>query len=355
MATRLVTVRSMRCRLCLGCDTLKNPFERLVTQQQSRGMVCDTVNVQQTSSNKRQGICTCRDGDLLLPTKQRVQKYPSIFDSQKSTWPHTLVSGLPFGFFLFPPSRSYRSLSTVPNGAKWEELDVGDADNAMMSTSSLRSFMQTCAKWEDLGVHEVGYHMMQTTLPNLNYMDSRKDLIEDVWYPYRLIAYTTGIRDQAIQVDMRSRILPQTPYLSVNNVNRFLSARVVSLAGLQIWVHVCRIMAPPVGDFLKADMSLCLLPSSTTFSLHMSCFLLSYSWLALEAAVFQLHPQTLEWNMSYPNFLHRVSEADECDVQPFSVVGSLRAGGRGLDTELGTLVVVRREFTDPSGRYLATS
>ncbi|KAH9018293.1 hypothetical protein EDB85DRAFT_1897239 [Lactarius pseudohatsudake] len=320
----------------------KSSFERLVTQQRSRGMVRDTVNTSEGAnkpqpSNKRQGICTCRDGDLLLPTKQRVQKYPSVFDPQKSTWPHTLVSGLPFGFFLFPPSRSYRSLSTVPNGAKWEDLDVGDADNAMMSTSSLRSFMQTCAKWEDLGVHEVDYHMMQTTLPNLNYMDSRKDLIEDVWYPYRLIAYTTGIRDQAIQVDMRSRILPQTPYLSVNDVNRFLSARVVSLAGLQIWVRA-------LGSLHYLQPTSSTSPDS------------SYT----EAAVFQLHPQTLEWNMSYPNFLRRVSEADECDVQarhhckvllgdrPFSVVGSLRAGGRGL-------VVVRREFTDPSGRYLATS
>ncbi|KAH9172400.1 hypothetical protein EDB89DRAFT_1906255 [Lactarius sanguifluus] len=104
---------------------------------------------------------------------------------------------------------------------------------ARSSTSSLRSLMQTCAKWEDLGVHEVDNHMMQqTTLPNLNYMDSRKDLIEDV------CSQSTGIRNQTIQVDMRSHILPQTPYLSVNNVNRFLSARVVSLAGLRNWASL---------------------------------------------------------------------------------------------------------------------
>ncbi|KAH9177895.1 hypothetical protein EDB89DRAFT_1901995 [Lactarius sanguifluus] len=190
----------------------------------------------------------------------------------------------------YSSSLAHRSLSFAPNGAKWEDLDVGDADDAIVvsrgcranyspqpnymdsqndvalvvnflywvdllysagtlqadmrfrflsaqvaslarsSTSSLRSLMQTCAKWEDLGVHEVDNHMMQqTTLPNLNYMDSRKDLIEDV------CSQSTGIRNQTIQVDMRSRILPQTPYLSVNNVNRFLSARVVSLAGLQNW------------------------------------------------------------------------------------------------------------------------
>ncbi|KAH9032127.1 hypothetical protein EDB85DRAFT_2073966 [Lactarius pseudohatsudake] len=102
----------------------------------------------------------------------------------------------------------------------------------------------------------------QTTPPNPNYMDGQNDV---AWLC--LIVF----RDQTIQVDIRSRILPQTPYLSVNNINRFLSARVVSLAGLQNWVRVSRIMAPP-NYVLK----------------------------------------TLEWNM--------ISEADEYDVQARTVV-----------------------------------
>jgi hypothetical protein len=68
-------------------------------------------------------------------------------------------------------------------------------------------------------------------------MDSQKDL---AWK-------TRGIlTDWLIQVHTRFRLLPETLYLAVNVIDRFLSARVVSLAKLQLVGITCMLLAAKV-------------------------------------------------------------------------------------------------------------
>jgi len=65
-------------------------------------------------------------------------------------------------------------------------------------------------------------------------MDSQKDL---AWKMRGILT------DWLIQVHTRFRLLPETLYLAVNIIDRFLSARVVSLAKLQLVGIMCMFLA----------------------------------------------------------------------------------------------------------------
>jgi hypothetical protein len=113
------------------------------------------------------------------------------------------------------------------------------------------------------------------------------------------------LNDWLIEVHTQFRLLPETLFLAINIIDRFLSVRVVSLAKLQLVGITClfmsckfeEIMSPSVKSFLKSA------DSSYTES------------EILQAERYVL--KSLDWNMSYPNpvhFLRRVSKADEYDV-----------------------------------------
>ena len=132
-------------------------------------------------------------------------------------------------------------------------------------------------------------------------MDSQKDL---AWKMRGILT------DWLIQVHTRFRLLPETLYLAVNIIDRFLSARVVSLAKLQLVGITCMFLAAKVEEIVA--------PSATNF---LYCADSSYT----EAEILQAEKyilKTLEWNMGYPNpinFLRRVSKADEYNVQARTV------------------------------------
>ncbi|KAF8273709.1 cyclin-like protein [Lactarius quietus] len=176
-----------------------------------------------------------------------------------------------------------------PDGAEWEDLDAEDADDPMMVSEYVNEI------FEYLKVVE------QITLPNPNYMDSQKDL---AWKMRGILT------DWLIQVHMRFRLLPETLYLAVNIIDRFLSARVVSLAKLQLVGITCMFLAAKVEEIVA--------PSAVNF---LYCADSSYT----EAEILQAEKyilKTLEWNMGYPNpihFLRRVSKADEYNVQARTV------------------------------------
>jgi G2/mitotic-specific cyclin 1/2 len=133
-------------------------------------------------------------------------------------------------------------------------------------------------------------------MPNPNYMESQKELA------WKMRGIPT---DWLVQVHLRFRLLPETLFLCVNIIDRFLSARVVSLAKLQLVGITClflaakteEIVAPGVGHFLSVADS-----SYTENEI-------------LQAERYVL--KTLDWNLSYPNpvhFLRRVSKADDYNV-----------------------------------------
>ncbi|GLB39108.1 putative cyclin family protein [Lyophyllum shimeji] len=172
-----------------------------------------------------------------------------------------------------------------PEGSQWDDLDADDADDPLMVSEY---------------VVEIFNYMKQielTTMPNPNYMESQKEL---AWKMRGILT------DWLIQVHVRFRLLPETLFLCVNIIDRFLSARVVSLAKLQLVGVTCM--------FIAAKFEEVVAPSVTHF---LMCADSSYT----ESEILQAERyilKTLDWNLSYPNpvhYLRRASKADDYNVK----------------------------------------
>ncbi|GBE87395.1 hypothetical protein SCP_1100710 [Sparassis crispa] len=172
-----------------------------------------------------------------------------------------------------------------PNGKEWKDLDAEDEDDPLMVSEYVAEIFEYLKQVE------------QTTMPNPNYMENQKDL---AWKMRGILT------DWLIQVHARFKLLPETLFLCVNIIDRFLSARVVSLAKLQLVGITCMFVAAKVEEIVA--------PSATNF---LYCADSSYSeHEILQAERYVL--KTIEWNLSYPNpihFLRRISKADDYNVQ----------------------------------------
>ncbi|KAG1807242.1 cyclin-like protein [Suillus variegatus] len=174
-----------------------------------------------------------------------------------------------------------------PNGDKWGDLDAEDFDDPLMVSEY---------------VVEIFKYMKQTeliTLPNPKYMASQKEL---AW-------------------SMRGILL---------DWQVFLSARVVSLAKLQLMGITCLSIASKVGEIVA--------PSISHF-LH--CVDSSYTESNILLAERYIL-KTIDWNLSYPNpmhFLRRTRKSDDHD-------------GKTLEWQLlatpPSLVLLRRPGRDTS-------
>jgi G2/mitotic-specific cyclin 2 len=134
-------------------------------------------------------------------------------------------------------------------------------------------------------------------MPNPNYMESQKEL---AWKMRGILT------DWLIQVHVRFRLLPETLFLCVNIIDRFLSARVVSLAKLQLVGVTCMFIAAKFEEICAPSVTHFLMCADSTYT----------ESEILQAERYVL--KTLDWNMSYPNpvhYLRRVSKADEYNVQ----------------------------------------
>jgi hypothetical protein len=134
-------------------------------------------------------------------------------------------------------------------------------------------------------------------MPNPDYMESQHDL---AWKMRGILT------DWLIQVHVRFHLLPETLFLCVNIIDRFLSLRVVSLAKLQLVGITCMFIAAKFEEIVS--------PSVKHF---LYCADASYT----ESEILQAERyvlKTLDWNLSYPNpvhYLRRVSKADDYDVK----------------------------------------
>ena len=81
------------------------------------------------------------------------------------------------------------------------------------------------------------HYFQQTTMPNPNYMENHKGLAWKMW---------EILMDWLIQIHSRFKLMPETLFLCVNLIVRFLSARVVSLAKLQLVGVTCMFIAAKV-------------------------------------------------------------------------------------------------------------
>jgi G2/mitotic-specific cyclin 1/2 len=113
------------------------------------------------------------------------------------------------------------------------------------------------------------------------------------------------LTDWLVQIHVRFRLLPETLFLAVNIIDRFLSARVVSLAKLQLVGITCLFIAAKTEEIVSPGVSHFLSVADSTYT----------ESEILQAERYVL--KTLDWNLSYPNpvhFLRRVSKADDYNV-----------------------------------------
>jgi len=150
-----------------------------------------------------------------------------------------------------------------------------------------------------------------TTLPNPDYMASQKEL---AWSMRGILL------DWLVQVHARFRLLPETLFLCVNIIDRFLSARVVSLAKLQLVGITCLFISSKVEEIVAPSVSHFLHCADSSYT--ESEILLAERYVL----------KTIDWNLSFPNpmhFLRRISKADDYDLKS-------RTMGKYL-LEVGTL------------------
>ncbi|KAJ1950368.1 G2/mitotic-specific cyclin [Linderina macrospora] len=171
----------------------------------------------------------------------------------------------------------------------WDDLDGDDKDDPMMVSEYI----------DDI----IGYlkEIEPRSMPDSAYMDKQMDL---TWDMRRALVIWI------IQIHYHFRMLPETLFLAVNLIDRFLSKRLVSVTKLQLVGIAGLIIAskyegpetPDIKDFLY----LC----ANTYTRK--------DILAMESSILQV----LGHDMSYPNpmtFLRRVSKAEQYNVQSRTV------------------------------------
>ncbi|GES61604.1 G2/M-specific cyclin NimE [Aspergillus terreus] len=175
------------------------------------------------------------------------------------------------------------ALGKLPPGV--EDLDAEDLDDPLMAAEYVVEIFDYLADLE------------LETLPNPHYIDHQPDL---EWKMRGILV------DWLIEVHTRFRLLPETLFLAVNIIDRFLSAEVVALDRLQLVGVAAMFIASKYEEVLSPHVANFSHVADETFT--------DKEILDAERHILA----TLEYNMSFPNpmnFLRRISKADNYDIQ----------------------------------------
>lgn len=165
------------------------------------------------------------------------------------------------------------------------DLDQEDFDDPLMTAEYVVEIFEYLKELE------------LTTAPNPDYIDHQDDL---EWKMRGILV------DWLIEVHTRFRLLPETLFLAVNIIDRFLSAEVVALDRLQLVGVTAMFIASKYEEVLSPHVANFSHVADETFS--------DKEILDAERHVLA----TLDYNLSYPNpmnFLRRISKADNYDVE----------------------------------------
>ena len=171
----------------------------------------------------------------------------------------------------------------APSGVP--DLDADDGDDPLMVAEYV---------WDIFGYM---YELEETTMANPDYMDQQDGL---EWHLRGVLV------DWLIEVHQRFHLLPETLFLAVNIIDRFLSMKVVQLDKLQLVGVTAMFIASKYEEVLS--------PHVQNFK-HVADDGFSEEEI-LGAERYMLG--VLQFNLSYPNplnFLRRISKADNYDVQ----------------------------------------
>ncbi|KIV80000.1 hypothetical protein PV11_07535 [Exophiala sideris] len=165
------------------------------------------------------------------------------------------------------------------------DLDAEDIDDPSMCAEYVREIFEYYRALEDV------------TAPNPTYMDHQDDL---EWKMRGILI------DWLIEVHTRFRLLPETLFLAVNIVDRFLSQKVVPLDKLQLVGITAMFIASKYEEVLSPHVGNFVHVADDGFTVDE----------VLSAERYTL--STLKYDLSYPNpmnFLRRISKADNYDIQ----------------------------------------
>ncbi|KAI9849486.1 MAG: G2/mitotic-specific cyclin [Sclerophora amabilis] len=149
-------------------------------------------------------------------------------------------------------------------------------------------------------VNEIFEHLKvleEATLPNPDYMEHQEDL---EWKMRGILV------DWLIEVHTRFHLLPETLFLAVNIIDRFLSSKVVQLDRLQLVGVTAMFIASKYEEVLSPHVANFRHVADDGFS--------EQEILSAERYVLS----ALNYDLSYPNpmnFLRRISKADNYDIQ----------------------------------------
>lgn len=149
-------------------------------------------------------------------------------------------------------------------------------------------------------VHEIFDYMKQleiATMPNPDYMSNQGEL---EWKMRGILV------DWLLEVHTRFRLLPETLFLAVNIIDRFLSNKVVQLDRLQLVGVTAMFIASKYEEVLSPHVQNFVHVADDGFD---EAEILSAERFVLSA---------LDYDLSYPNpmnFLRRISKADNYDIQ----------------------------------------
>ena len=166
-----------------------------------------------------------------------------------------------------------------------EDLDKEDLDDPLMVAEYVVEIFDYLKKLEI------------ATKPNAEYMEHQEDL---EWKMRGILV------DWLIEVHTRFHLLPETLFLAVNIIDRFLSTKVVQLDRLQLVGVTAMFIASKYEEVLS--------PHVANFRHVADDGFTEAEILSAERYVLQ----ALNWDLSYPNpmnFLRRISKADNYDIQ----------------------------------------
>ena len=166
-----------------------------------------------------------------------------------------------------------------------QDLDLEDADDPLMVAEYVVEIFDYLKVLEEV------------TMPNAHYMDHQDDL---EWKMRGILV------DWLIEVHTRFHLLPETLFLAVNIIDRFLSAKVVQLDRLQLVGVTAMFIASKYEEVLSPHVANFRHVADDGFT---ESEILSAERYVLAA---------LNYDLSYPNpmnFLRRISKADSYDIQ----------------------------------------
>lgn len=166
-----------------------------------------------------------------------------------------------------------------------EDLDKEDLEDPLMVAEYVVEIFEHLKKLE------------VSTRPNADYMEHQEDL---EWKMRGILV------DWLIEVHTRFHLLPETLFLAVNIIDRFLSAKVVQLDRLQLVGVTAMFIASKYEEVLSPHVANFRHVADDGFT---EAEILNAERYVLTA---------LDYDLSYPNpmnFLRRISKADNYDIQ----------------------------------------